>query len=69
MKSENDKRSKRCAATIRSYNDEWDEKSNLIDLLADARHWCDRKELCFGDLDRMAHQHYLAELSDERRQS
>lgn len=69
MKSENDKRSKRCAAAIRSYNDEWDEKSNLIDFLADARHWCDRNGLCFGELDRVAHQHYAAEQSDARRQS
>ena len=69
MNTYDDNRAKRCAQAIRSYNDEWDEKSNLIDFLADARHWCDRKGLCFGDLDRMAHQHYLAELSDERRQS
>jgi hypothetical protein len=24
---------------------------------------------CFGDLDRMAHQHYLAELAEERKAS
>lgn len=38
----------------------------LIDLLADARHWCDRHSQCYGDLDRLAHRHYLAELAEER---
>jgi len=68
MKSDNDKRAKRCASAIRKYNDDWDEKSNLTDFLADARHWCDRNGQCFGDIDRMAYQHYLAELHDERRE-
>ena len=61
MKTENDKRVKRCAQAIRSYNDEWDEKSNLIDFLADARHWCDRNHYCFGEIDRIAYGHYVAE--------
>ena len=69
MKSENDKRSKRCEAAIRRYNDEWDEKSNLIDFLADARHWCDRNNLSFTELDQQAYQHYLAELSEQRRRT
>lgn len=69
MQSENDERSRRCDAILAHYNDEWDKKSNLIDLLADARHWCDRNKLCFGELDRIAYDHYLAELADERRQS
>lgn len=46
---------------------EWGSGSEgLIDLLADARHWCDRHSEAFGDLDRIAHQHYLAELEEER---
>lgn len=36
-------------------------EEDVIDLLADLRHYCDREGLCLGDLDRMAHQHYLAE--------
>jgi hypothetical protein len=68
MNTENDQRAKRCAQAIRGYNDEWDEKSNLIDFLADARHWCDRNNECYGDIDRTAYQHYLAELTDSRRQ-
>jgi hypothetical protein len=34
---------------------------NLIDVLADARHWCDRNQLSFAELDRQAYQHYLTE--------
>ena len=33
----------------------------LIDLLTDARHWCDRNGECFADLDRIAYRHYLDE--------
>jgi hypothetical protein len=54
-------RAKRCEAVIRRYNDDCDETSNLIDFLADARHWCDHHGLCFADLDGRAHRHYLAE--------
>jgi len=39
---------------------------NLIDLLADARHWCDRNGQNFGDLDRQAYRHYFAEIDQER---
>ena len=31
----------------------------LIDLLADARHWCERNKRSFLDLDRMAFRFYL----------
>ncbi len=62
----NNDRAERCARTIRQYNDEWDEKSNLIDLLADARHWCDRKDLSFAELDRIAYDRYVAELYPRR---
>jgi hypothetical protein len=69
MTNFSDNRAKRCAAAIRSYDDEWDDKSNLINFLADARHWCDRNKLCFAELDRIAFEHYLTELPDQRRQS
>jgi hypothetical protein len=69
MTDENRKRARRCAQAIRAYNDEWDEKSNLVDFLTDARHWCDRKRLSFAELDRLAYQHYLAELAESRRPS
>jgi hypothetical protein len=69
MKTENQKRAKRCAAAIRRYNADPDEPTNLIDFLADARHWCDHNDESYAELDRQAYQHYLAELCDERRQS
>jgi hypothetical protein len=37
-------------------------ETDLIDLLADIRHFCDTEELALGDLDRIAHGHYLAEV-------
>lgn len=42
-------------------------REGLIDLLADARHWCDQHGESFADLDRQAYQHYLAELDEARR--
>ena len=38
------------------------EDASLIDVLADLRHYCDAYGLGFADADRLAHQHYLAEL-------
>ncbi len=38
----------------------------VTDVLADLRHFCDRYSLCFGDLDRIAYQHYLVELGEKR---
>lgn len=62
-------RADRCESALAGYNDDYDTVANLIDLLADARHWCDRHGHCFGDLDRIAYDHYLAELWMERRVS
>lgn len=62
----NAERAARCQEALAGYNDEYDTIANLIDLLADARHWCDRQGQCYGDLDRLAHDHYLAELWEER---
>lgn len=41
-----------------------DPAEGLTDLLADARHFCDRHGLSFAELDRVAYQHYLAELTN-----
>lgn len=62
-------RAKHCEEVLARYNDEYDIVANLIDLLADARHWCDRNSQCYGDLDRIAYHHYLVELEEERRPS
>jgi len=43
-----------------------DAGSAMIDLLANCRHFCDWYGLAHGDLDRVAHSHYLEELAEER---
>jgi len=40
--------------------------SCLIDILADARHWCDRHGKDFGKLDREAYNHYVTEIVAEQ---
>ena len=46
--------------------DSADPAATVTDLLADVRHFCDWFGLAFGDLDRVAHSHYLEELHEER---
>jgi hypothetical protein len=41
--------------------------ASVIDMLADARHWCDRNGQSYAELDRIAYRHYLAEIDEERR--
>lgn len=41
-------------------------REGLIDLLTDARHWCDRHGESFAVLDRLAYQHYIHELNDQQ---
>ena len=43
-----------------------DAGASVTDLLADVRHFCDWYGLAHGDLDRVAHSHYLEELREER---
>jgi len=69
MTSTNNRRAKRIAKVLRRYGTDNTDHGGLIDLLADARHWCDRHAECYSDLDRVAHDHYLTELWDERRPS
>lgn len=46
-----------------------DTKEDFVtDLLADVRHYCDANQLCFGDQDRRAHQHYLAEKEEAKQE-
>ena len=40
---------------------------NLIDLLADAMHWCDLNGESFEALRRVAYQHYLTEIHNPER--
>ncbi|NJO81567.1 MAG: hypothetical protein HC828_01570 [Blastochloris sp.] len=43
-----------------------DPHTALVDFLADARHFCDALGLDYGDADRRAQQHYIADLGDAR---
>jgi hypothetical protein len=65
----NSHRSRRIANVLRDYDTDSTDAGCLIDLLSDARHWCDRHGECFGDLDRIGHDRYLAELREARRSS
>ena len=47
---------------LETYADD-DDAVRCIDLLTDARHWCDLNGQNFADLDRQAYQHYLAEIN------
>jgi hypothetical protein len=57
-------RAKRCRQTLTRYSDE-DRFICLIDLLADAMHWCDHNGENFHYALAVAGKHYLAELNDE----
>jgi len=46
--------------------DSCDPAATVTDLLADVRHFCDWYGLAHGNLDRVAHSHYLEELTEER---
>lgn len=61
----NRRRARRCGKVLRGYGTDDTDPGCLIDFLADARHWCDMHGQCFGDLDRIAYQHYIAERSGE----
>jgi hypothetical protein len=54
----------RCDAALRRYSDDG-VFSNLIDLLADAMHWCDATGEDFHYALCLAAKHYVAELNDQ----
>jgi hypothetical protein len=54
----------RCQAAITGYSDD-DRFICLIDLLADAMHWCEARGESFHYALCVAGNHYLAELNDE----
>lgn len=62
----NAERATRCSQFLETYADH-DAEPNLIDLLADARHWCDLYNQNFAELDRIAYRHYAAEVIAERK--
>lgn len=52
-------RAARFQAALDRYDDAIDEQTGLIDVLSDARHWCDANERGFAEADRIAHREYL----------
>ena len=57
----NDRRARRIGHVLSWCQDWANGRDGLVDLLTDARHWCDRNGEAFARLDRQAHQRYLAE--------
>lgn len=66
MENTNKQRAARAAKLLRHYDRNDLPESCLIDILADARHWCDRHGKDFGKLDREAYNHYVTEVVAER---
>jgi len=62
---ENRDRAARCLKAIRRYDTDSNPRTCLIDFLADAMHWCRRKDYDFHDLLDRASEHFTAEVFDE----
>lgn len=62
--SHNQRRAMRLGHVLTWCKDWGSGTEGLIDLLADARHWCDCHGEDFATLDRLAYQHYIAELNE-----
>jgi hypothetical protein len=58
-------RVERCDAVLRHYGDDG-VFTGLVDLLADAIHWCDATANDFHYALALAGKHYIAELNDEQ---
>jgi hypothetical protein len=58
-------RVKRCQAALERYSDE-NSFITLIDLLADAMHWCDANGEDFHYALCVAGKHFVAELNDQQ---
>jgi hypothetical protein len=65
MTQSNRQRVDRFQHAITAYSDD-DDQSSLVDLLADAMHWCDANSQGFHYALCVACKHYLAELNDEQ---
>ena len=61
-------RALRAELALRNYNTDEVLATCLIDFIADARHWCDRAGKSYAELDRKAHEHYLAEWAEARKE-
>jgi hypothetical protein len=66
-RTNNRRRALRIAHILTWCKDGSSPREGLIDLLADARHWCDQNGESFTELDRLADRHYIAELIEAQR--
>jgi hypothetical protein len=65
MTQSNQARADRCEQAITAYSDD-DSFTNLVDLLADAMHWCDCTGQDFHIALAQACRHYIHELNDQQ---
>lgn len=67
MKALDHHRARRFRRALTTYNTAvFDITDCVVDLLTDARHWCDRHARSFAELDRLAYQHYVQEAAEAR---
>lgn len=64
MTLSNQQRSDRCQEAITAYSDD-DAYTNLVDFLADARHWCHVNGHSFQDALDIALMHFEAEINGD----
>jgi len=57
----------RLGRALRAYATAFEPTECLVDLLADARHWCDRHGHSYVELDRTAFRHYLEQVASAPR--
>jgi hypothetical protein len=65
LENDNDLRADRCQKALSSYSKD-DSFTNLVDVLADAMHWCDFTGQDFYIALAQACRHYIHELNDEQ---
>ncbi len=62
----NESRAAKAIQALSGYDHGDDLHTNIVDLLSDLRHLCGLHGLDFGNLDRVAYQHYCAEIHNVR---
>lgn len=60
----NKERAQRAYEAIEAYSND-DTRSNLVDFLADAMHWCHLNGHCFDDVMDTGRMHFESELIEE----
>lgn len=65
MTLSNQARVERCQQAVTAYSDD-DDFTSLVDLLADAMHWCDCMGQDFHLALALACRHYVHELNDQQ---